>query len=98
MGPFDTPKWNITLLEVDLHVIFRITPRSKLNPKYFSKITFSKEMLQRLIAIAKVTFVVVFYLMSKESTFCVQNVVVDLKLKNGHFDVKSWLRREFINM
>ena len=75
-------KWNITLLEVDLHVIFRISPRSKLNPKYFSEITFNKEMRQRLITIAKVTFVVVYHLMSKESTFCVQNVVVDLKFKN----------------
>ena len=75
-------KQNITLLEVDLHVIFRISPRSKLNPKCFSKITFNKEMRQRLTAIAKVTFVVVYYLMSKGSTFCVQNVVVDFKLKN----------------
>ena len=74
-------KKNITLLEVDLLVIFRIPPRSKLNPKHFAKITFSKEMRERLTITAKKTFVIVCYLISKESIFCVQNVVVDLKLK-----------------
>lgn len=38
----------------------------KINPKYFTKITFNKEMRQCLTA--KVTFVVFCYIISKNST------------------------------
>ena len=72
---------NITLLEPDLRVIFTIPPRSKISPKYFTKITINKEMHQCLTSTAKVTFVIFCYLISKEPTFCVQNILVNLKLK-----------------
>ena len=39
-------------------------------------------MRQCLNATAKVAVVVLCYRMSKESTFCVKNFVVNLKLKN----------------
>ena len=50
-------KYNIMLLEFDLHVIFTILMRNKINPKYFAKITFNNEMCQCLTATAEVTFV-----------------------------------------
>ena len=39
-------------------------------------------MRQCLTATAKVTVVVLCYLISKKSTFCVKNFEVNLKLKN----------------
>ena len=72
----------IVPLEFDLRVILTIPPRSKINPKYFTKITFNKEMRQCLTAAANVTFVVLCYLIPKESSFCVQNDVVNLQSKN----------------
>ena len=75
-------KYNIRSLEIDLHVICTIPPRSKINPNYFTKIIFNKEVCQCLTATAKVTDVALCYLISKESTFCAQNVDVNFQLKS----------------
>ena len=62
---------NIKLLEPDLRVILTIPPRSKISPKCFTSNTISKEMHQCLTSTAKVTFVILCYLIPKEPTFCV---------------------------
>lgn len=49
------------MLEFDLHVVFTIPPGSKINRKYFIKITFNKDMRQCLTATAKITVVVLCY-------------------------------------
>lgn len=71
-----------TLLEVDLHVIFTIPPTSKINLKYFTKITLNKEMRQCLIATAKVTFVALCYLIFVFRVLC-------LVLNRWHFNIDN---------
>ena len=74
-------------LDFDLHVTFTIPPRSKINPKYSAKVTFYKEMRQCLTATTKVTVIVPCYLISKESTFYVQDFIGPSR--NGPWYYKS---------